>query len=147
MIQFFSKEEGDQIIAAIRRAERCSSGEIRVHLEANCKGEIVEAAKRTFKVLKMHRTQARNGVLFFLAPERKEFAIIGDDGIDQVVPDDFWNDVRDILQTHFRQKNYIKGLVSSIDKVGEKLKDFFPYDTDDENELPDEISYGNGENS
>jgi uncharacterized membrane protein len=142
MIDFFTKAEGDQVIAAIRQAELDSSGEVRVHIEADCKGEIVHAAKKTFKRLHMHKTQARNGVLFFLAPERKEFAIVGDEGIDKVVPDHFWDDVRDILQTHFRQNDYLNGLTLGINRVGEKLKVYFPYQSDDENELPDEISYG-----
>ncbi|MEM1325827.1 MAG: TPM domain-containing protein [Bacteroidota bacterium] len=142
MIDFFTQAEGDQIIAAIRQAELNSSGEIRVHIEADCKGEIVHAAKKTFKRLSMHKTQARNGVLFFLAPERKEFAVLGDEGIDEVVPTDFWDEVRDILQTHFRDSDYLNGLTLGINRVGEKLKSYFPYQSDDENELPDEISYG-----
>ncbi|MEM0995170.1 MAG: TPM domain-containing protein [Bacteroidota bacterium] len=142
MIDFFTKAEGDQIIAAIRSAERNSSGEIRVHLEAECKGEIVHAARKTFKRLGMQKTKEKNGVLFFLAPERKEFAIIGDEGINQVVPADFWDDIRDLLQAHFRTSDFLGGIVKGVARVGEKLKAYFPYQSDDENELPDEISYG-----
>lgn len=142
MIDFFSKVEGDQIIAAIRQAELNSSGEIRVHLEDDCKGEIVKAAQKTFKKLGMQKTEAHNGVLFFLAPERKEFAVIGDEGINKVVPVDFWKDVCSLLQTHFRQGDYLTGLTLGIERTGDKLKAYFPYQSDDENELPDEISYG-----
>ncbi|MEM9885139.1 MAG: TPM domain-containing protein [Bacteroidota bacterium] len=142
MIDFFTKQEGDEIIAAIRRAELNSSGEIRVHLEDDCKGEIVHAARKTFKRLGMQKTKEKNGVLFFLAPERKEFAIIGDEGIDEVVPNDFWDEIRDISQQHFRQNDFLEGIIKSIERVGEKLKAYFPYQKDDENELPDEISYG-----
>lgn len=144
MIDFFTKEEGDQIIAAIQQAELDSSGEIRVHLEDNCKGEVVKAAQKTFKRLGMQKTEARNGVLFFLAPERKEFAVIGDEGINKVVPENFWKDICGLLQTHFRQGDYLTGLTSGIERTGEKLKVYFPYQRDDENELPNEISYGKG---
>ena len=122
--------------------DRNTSGEIRVHLEAECKDEIVHAARKTFKRLGMQKTKAKNGVLFFLAPERKEFAVIGDEGIDNAVPDDFWDEVRDILQAHFRQSDFLGGVVKGVERVGEKLKAYFPYQSDDENELPDEISYG-----
>lgn len=142
MIDFFTKDEGNQIIAAIRRAELNSSGEIRVHLEAKCRGEIVHAAKKTFKRLKMQDTKDKNGVLFFIAPERKEFAVIGDEGINEVVPENFWDDVRDILQKNFKQAQFVEGIAKGVERVGEKLKAYFPYQEDDENELPDEISYG-----
>jgi len=142
MIDFFTKAQGDEIIAAIRLAELNTSGEIRVHLEDNCKGEIVHAARKTFKKLKMQRTKDRNGVLFFIAPERKEFAVIGDEGIDKVVPENFWEDIRDALQQNFRYSKFKEGIIAGVERVGEKLKDYFPYQEDDENELPDEISYG-----
>ena len=97
MIDFFTKEEGDRVIAAIRIAETNTSGEIRVHIEAKCKGDILKQAQKTFKKLGMQKTAARNGVLFFIAPERRGFAIVGDEGIDAVVPENFWDDVKNIL--------------------------------------------------
>lgn len=142
MIDFFTKAEGDQIIAAIQRAETTSSGEIRVHLEDNCKGNVLQQAKKTFKKLRMHRTERRNGVIIFLAPERKEFAIYGDEGINKVVPENYWQDVRDILQSHFRKGAFTPGIVAAIDLVGEKLRAYFPGVKNDINELPDDISYG-----
>ena len=144
MIPFFSKEEGEQIIANIRVAEQNTSGEIRVHIEAKCKGDVLVAAKETFKKLKMHQTAQRNGVLFFIAPERKEFAILGDDGINQVVPANFWQDIRDVLQANFKTGEFVKGISEGVALVGEKLKVHFPYyHGEDINELPDDISYGN----
>lgn len=142
MIDFFTKAQGDEVIAAIRQAELNTSGEIRVHIEAKCKGEIVYAARKTFKRLKMQHTKDRNGVLFFIAPERKEFAVIGDEGIDKMVPENFWEDIRDALQQNFRHAHFKEGIIAGVKRVGEKLKDYFPYQDDDENELPDEISYG-----
>lgn len=141
MIKFFSAEEESTLIEAIRAAEKNTSGEIRVHLESKCKGEILKAAGKTFRRLKMNKTKARNGVLIFIAPERKEFAIIGDQGINAIVPQNFWADVRDILQKHFREAAFTEGIKEAILLIGEKLKAHFPYQSDDENELPDDISY------
>ncbi len=143
MIEFFTKEEGNRIIAAIRAAELNTSGEIRVHIEAKCKGDIMKQAQKTFRKLGMKKTVARNGVLFFIAPERRSFAIIGDEGIDAVVPANFWDDVKNRLQTNFRTAKFEQGITEGIQLVGEKLKAHFPYQDDDANELPDEISYGN----
>ena len=141
MIRFFQPEEEQQIIAAIRQAERQTSGEIRVHLEKNARGDILAAAAHTFQQLGMHETQARNGVLIFLAPERREFAIIGDQGINQKVGENFWQEERDLMQRHFRQGAFCAGICEVIEQIGEKLKAHFPYQKDDENELSDEISY------
>ncbi|MEM1215924.1 MAG: TPM domain-containing protein [Bacteroidota bacterium] len=142
MIQFFRPEEEKLIIAAIRKAESQTSGEIRVHIEQKPRGAILREAKRIFQKLGMDDTKDRNGVLVVLAPEWKEFAIIGDEGIDAVVPDDFWDSERDLLQTYFRKGEFCAGLVAAIDVIGEKLKAHFPVQDDDENELSDDISYG-----
>ena len=142
MIKFFQKEEEEQIIAAIVEAENQTSGEIRVHLEDNCKGDILTAAKRTFRKLKMHKTDARNGILIFLAPERKEFAILGDEGINNLVGDNFWAEERDLMQRNFKEGKFTQGICLAIAEIGEKLKIHFPYQSDDVNELPDDISYG-----
>ena len=142
MIKFFKPEEEELIIAAIRKAERSTSGEIRVHLEENPSADALTEAKRIFRRLNMHKTVDRNGVLILLAPEQKEFAIIGDEGIDRVVEGDFWESERDLLQKYFREGHFCAGIVAAVDIIGEKLKVFFPVQKDDENELPDDISYG-----
>ncbi len=141
MIRFFQPEEEDRIIDAIQEAELNTSGEIRVHLEDNLKGDVLQAAQKTFLKLEMHKTEARNGVLIFIAPEQRKFAILGDKGINEKVPKDFWSEERDIMLAHFKSGNYADGVCAAVQQVGAKLKAFFPYQSDDENELPDDISY------
>jgi uncharacterized membrane protein len=142
MIKFFNTEEETVIIDAIRDAEECTSGEIRIHLEDKIKGPVLEEAIRIFKRLGMEKTKARNGVLILLAPNEKQFAIVGDEGIDAVVPENFWDEEKNLLQEHFKRGAFCDGLCAAITQIGEKLKNNFPYEEDDENELPDEISYG-----
>lgn len=142
MVKFFSPEEEAAIIGAIRSAERASSGEIRVHVEVGAEVPALDVARRIFQELGMHETKDRNGVLILLSVDRREFAIIGDEGIDKVVSEDFWETERDLLQRHFRKGEFAAGLALAIEQVGTKLRKFFPYTGDDMNELPDEISYG-----
>ena len=142
MIDFFSKEEEGRIIDAIKAAEDHTSGEIRVHLDSNLKRPILDEAVVVFKRLKMDRTALRNGVLIMLIPEKREFCIIGDEGIDALVPDDFWDEERDIMASHFKEGRFADGLVEAIGQVGIKLKEHFPVADDDVNELSDEISFG-----
>jgi uncharacterized membrane protein len=142
--KFFSKSEQDAIVKAIKTAEHNTSGEIRVHIETHVnKSETLDRATEVFHMLDMHKTAARNGVLFYLAIADKAFAIIGDEGIHAAVPKDFWHAVKDTVISHFKKDNFAEGLTSGIILAGEKLKQFFPLQSDDKNELSDTISVGN----
>lgn len=138
---FFSKDEQSRIVAAIKKAEMNTSGEIRVHIEEHCKTEVLERAAEVFDILKMNQTAARNGILFYLAIKDHKFAIIGDKGINALVEKDFWNDIKDEMSLRFRNGQFTEGLTDGIIKCGEKLKAYFPYQDDDVNELSDEISF------
>ena len=142
MVKFFTEEGEKQIIQSIQKAEKLTSGEIRVHIQERCRGAIVADAARVFRALKMHKTEQRNGVLIYIVPSRNEFAVVGDKGINDLVPDNYWDDVRDIIQKAFQEGKFAEGVIAAIDKIGEKLHEFFPYQNDDVNELPDDISYG-----
>jgi uncharacterized membrane protein len=138
---FFTKEEQIQIRDAIKEAEGETSGEIRVHLETKLSGNVLDRAAWIFKRIKMHETENRNGVLFYLAVQNKEFAIIGDAGINSKVAGDFWDKIKTRLQTHFRNGKYTEGLIEGIIMAGMQLKEHFPHEKDDKNELSDEISF------
>lgn len=143
--KFFSTEQQRQIVEAIKTAELNTSGEIRVHVENHCKGDVLDRSVMVFNMLKMKETAARNGVLIYLAVADRKFAIIGDEGINRLVEHDFWNDVKDEMTRCFREGDFTGGVTSGILRVGEKLKAFFPYQSDDVNELPDDISFGKEE--
>lgn len=138
-----SKDEKASIRAAIMDAEQNTSGEIRVHLENYCHDDPMGRALTVFEKLKMHETEQRNGVLFYLALKDHCFAILGDEGIDKVVPDDFWEDIKEKMQADFREGHMAKGLSDGIRMAGEQLSAHFPYQHNDENELSDDISFGN----
>lgn len=140
--KYFSEENKLQITNAIRVAETNTSGEIRVHIEKQCKGDVLDRAAYLFEKLEMHRTQLRNGVLFYLAIEDHKFAILGDAGINQKVPENFWEEIKIDMASKFRDGKFTDGLSVGIKKAGEQLKQHFPYQNDDINELSDEISFG-----
>ena len=139
---FFTREQRDDIKQAIMNAELDTSGEIRVHIDSKCKGEVMDRAYKVFNQLKIHKTELRNGVLFYLAIKNRKFAIIGDEGINDVVPDDFWEELKMHMLDAFREEKFTDGLVDGITRIGSHLKQHFPYQTDDINELSDEISFG-----
>ncbi len=144
---FFSTEEKDRIINAIREAENKTSGEIRVHMEDHCPGgDPLLRALALFKKLGMHKTDLRNGVLFYLAVKDRKFAILADEGINQVVTEGYWDQIKSVMEAHFKEGRFLEGLVQGITMAGEQLKKAFPVSKDDINELPDEISF-NEENA
>ena len=140
--EFLGKENEILITKAIENAEHQTSGEIRVHIESKCREEVLDRAAWLFKKLKMHETKDRNGVLIYLSINDRKFAIIGDAGINKVVPEGFWNDIKEMMIDHFKKGEFAIALVEGIEKTGEHLKQYFPWQVDDVNELPDEISYG-----
>ena len=139
---FLTGEDRAAIKAAIADAENATSGDIRLHLESRCKGAVLDRAARVFEVLKMHETERRNGVLFYLATEDRQFAILGDGGINAVVPNDFWDEVRDTVIEGLAKGNAVEGLAAGIRLAGEQLAAHFPIAADDVNELSDDISFG-----
>jgi len=141
MARFLSKDDEQRVLAAIREAETNTSGEIRVHLQPRCKGATMEVAKRRFERMGMTRTELRNGVLFFVATKDKQVAVLGDKGIDEVTPPDFWDGVLATVTDCFREGRVADGLCEGILMAGKALQEFFPHQSDDVNELSDEISY------
>lgn len=141
-INFLNKEEKTLIHSAVQEAERNTSGEIRIHIDNRCRGDVKDCAAWWFKKLEMHRTELRNGVLFYLAVKDHKFAILGDAGINAVVPDDFWDHIREKMETRFREDQFAAGLKEGILMAGEALSEHFPYQSDDVNELSDDISFG-----
>lgn len=137
---FLSKQEEQEIVQAIIEAEKNTSGEIRVHIEEHTEKSPLDRAQEVFFELKMNETQDRNGVLFYVCVSDKKFAIIGDKGINEVVESDFWDCTKDTVIDNFRERNFKKGLVEGILRAGERLKHYFPFHSDDTNELSNEIS-------
>jgi uncharacterized membrane protein len=132
-----------QVIRAIKAAEKNTSGEIKVHIEGHCQASHpVERAVEVFWQLGMNQTQQRNGVLFYLASQDRKFAIIGDEGIHQVVDEDFWNSTKNLMRDYLCDDKIVEALEKGIEEIGHALKRHFPYQTNDENEISDDISFG-----
>lgn len=138
---FFSKEEVALIVSTIAKAEKRTSGEIRLHLEDSCKKDVLKRAEEIFVKHKMHKTAQRNGVLFYMAVKTKDFAVAGDSGIHQKVTQAFWENINQMVLQHFKEGKFAEGLCKGIELCGEQLHKHFPHQANDKNELSDEISF------
>ncbi len=140
---FLTKQDEEEIVEAIRTAEKATSGEIRVHIEkSHGTKDIFERAMEVFHLLKMDNTKEENGVLIYVAVEDRDFVIYGDRGINQVVPEDFWETTKDAIVARFKSGEFKQGLIDGILKAGQELQNHFPWNEDGSNELSNTISKG-----
>ena len=139
----FTKEQKEAMVATIQQAEKDTSGEIRVHIENRSKIKVLDRAADVFAELKMHKTALRNGVLIYVALLDHQLAILGDAGINSKVPAGFWDSIKTNMIEKFKQGLITEGICEAVLAAGEQLKAYFPYQDDDVNELPDDISFSN----
>jgi len=139
---FLSAEEEQEIVQAILKAEKNTSGEIRVHIEPTAKIDHFSRAQQVFHFLKMDNTKDENGVLLYVAVNDKKFVIYGDKGIDRVVPKGFWESTKETIATNFKKGDFKQGIIEGVLKAGKELEDHFPWNHNDTNELSDAISKG-----
>ena len=131
-----------RVAEAIREAERVTSGEIRVSVAPFFWGDVEKTAEKAFHRLGMENAADRNGVLIFLVPSRKRFAILGDSGIHEKVGQAFWHDVSACLSSHFRRGAFTEGLVEGVHMVGDRLATHFPPAGEaDRDELSDDVDF------
>lgn len=140
--RFLSAEQEQEIVNAILEAEKNTSGEIRVHIEATTKIDHFSRAQQVFHFLKMDNTKDENGVLLYVAVEDKKFVIYGDSGIDKAVPRGFWESTKKVIAEHFKNGDFKQGIVEGVLRAGKELEAHFPWEHGDINELSDEISKG-----
>ena len=137
---FLAAIDREQIVDAIGTAERMTSGEIRVHIQPKARGVLRDVAERTFERLGMTKTQERNGVLLFIASEDQQFVILGDAGINERVPVNFWDEIAAQLRVRFQRGEFTTGIVDAIHSAGRELKTYFPRAKDDVDELSNELN-------
>lgn len=140
--KFLTEEEEQEIVQTILKAEKETSGEIRVHIESHSRLNHFDRAKEVFHLLKMDNTKEENGVLIYIAVNDKAFVIYGDNGINKVVPTNFWETTRDVIQAQFKLGNFKQGIIEGILSAGNELQAHFPWHHGDQNELSNEVSKG-----
>jgi uncharacterized membrane protein len=141
----FTEDEQQRIRTAIENAEKHTSGQLRVCIEKTCSEGVLDRAAKYFHQLDMHKTKLRNGVLIYVATVDRKFAIIGDAGINKVVPANFWDDTKEKMLENFKYGNLVDGIVTGLEISGEHLQKFFPYRADGNNELSNDVSFMDGE--
>jgi uncharacterized membrane protein len=137
---FLRQLEHERIVAAIRRAESKTSGEVRVYIQrGELDRDVLMVAQEKFQSLGIQNTRARNGVLIFVAPRMQQFAVLGDEGIHQHCGDGLWQRVVTKMGAHFKERHFTDAIVEAIEDLGQVLAEQFPRQAGDVNELPDRV--------
>jgi uncharacterized membrane protein len=139
---FLSSHDKKEIAAAIQEAEKNTIGEIRVFVEKKCNEAPLQRALKMFHKLKMHQTKAHTGVLIYVAHDDHKLAILGDEGIHAKVPENFWDEAKNLMTQYFSEGKFAEGLKQAIAKCGEQLKKHFPSTGSNPNELSNEVIIG-----
>jgi uncharacterized membrane protein len=145
--EFLTEDEEKRIVDAIASAENRTTGEIRVHIEFKCRKDPLARAKKVFHMLEMNQTDARNGVILYIATDDRKVAVYGDVAISEKVEYNFWQDEIDTLISEFKENRFAEGIEKVVGDIGEKLREFFPGEGTDPNELSDEITFEDNRNS
>jgi len=139
--KFLDQLRHDDIVAAIREAEKKTSGEIRVFISRKPVADPVPAAQAHFVEMGMEKTRDRNGVLIFVAPRAHKFAVVGDLGVHARCGEEFWKQMAAEMSGHFRNSEFTSGILHGIKKAGEVLGEHFPRRPGDRNQLSDDIEH------
>ncbi len=139
--EFLRRLHADDIAEAIRAAEKKTSGEIRVFISRHEIADPLAEAQSHFIQMGMEKTRERNGVLIFVAPRARKFAVVGDEAIHARCGGGFWTALAIEMESHFRDLHFTRGIVHAVRKAGDLLAVHFPRHPDDENELPDEVAH------
>jgi uncharacterized membrane protein len=140
---FLRRLDVPAVEAAIHRAERDTSGEIRVAIAGLFWGSPRRLGDRAFRRLRMEATRHRNGVLILVAPARRKLLVVGDQGIHARVGDAFWGALSDAVGAKLRAGDFTRGLVEAVEIVGRELARHFPVEPGGGiDELPDTVDLG-----
>jgi len=127
---------------AVEAAERRTSAEIVVAIAPFFLGRVWSAARRAFARLGVARTRARNGVLVFVAPSRRQVVVLADEGALARVDASVWSDAAARIANAFALGRGTSGLVDGIEWLSRALSGPFPHERADVNELPDRPRVG-----
>lgn len=141
---FFDDDQLLRISNKIKDVEKSTAGEVCVSIKEKRssrqrKLNIKTLAEQEFKRLGVDQTRDATGVLIFILLEDRQFYILADSGINSVVPEKTWDNLKDEIQSWFERGEFCKGLIHGIIRIGEILKEKFPVKPDDANELTDRV--------
>lgn len=140
----FTQEELSGIKKATQDAELLTSGEIKVGIISDCRRGLSprEQALKEFYRLGLDKTRDKTGILILIILQQKKVEILADKGINDKVPEGYWNEAVATIAGGFKEGKAYEGLSRAVITIGELLAKTFPRKPDDRDEISDEVSLG-----
>lgn len=139
--EFLNRLEHDSIVKEIAEVESKMRGEIRVFISRKEPDDAVAAARKMFHHLGMHKGAEKNGVLLFVAPRVRKFAVIGDSAVHERCGDKFWKEVAHEMSGYFGKGEFTEGIIHGVRRAGKLLADHFPRRPGDEKQPFNDIGH------
>lgn len=142
--KYFSDDELLRISNKIKEYEKLTAGEICVSIKEH-KGffnkftPVKKMAEKEFLRLGLGKTRDKTGILIYILLEEKQFFILADSAINNLVAENTWDSIKDEMQLSFRRGMFSKGVINGVEQVGKILSAHFPVKPDDTNEIPDKV--------
>ncbi len=141
---FISDDEMLRISNRIKEVEKTTAGEICVavkeHLHFLQRNKPIHAlAEKEFVRLGVDKTRDKTGILIFVLLPKRQFYIMADTGINEKVPENTWDSIKDEMQKMFLTGEFSKGIIHGVQRVGNILSEHFPVKADDMDEISNEI--------
>lgn len=141
---YLNDDELLRISNKIKEMEKLTAGEICVSIKENVpvfkrKKSIKELAQEEFFKLGIQNTVDDTGILIYILFGRREFYILADKGINEIVPQDTWDKIKDEMHQKFSKGEFSKGIINAVERVGKILAGHFPVKPDDINEISNRV--------
>ena len=103
--------------------------------EKSISEEVGEAATIAFFTENLYRTRAENGILLFISVFEHRVWVLGDRGINEKIPPERWQEIVDLVTDGIKNDRQCQAICDAITRIGETLREFYPIETDDKDEL------------
>lgn len=97
--------------------------------------EVQEASGIQFFHKGLYRTREETGVLIYISVFERKVCVLGDRGINAVIPQAQWNGIAATIAQAIKKGEAAEGICQAVDEVGRILQRSFPIRGDDQNEL------------
>jgi uncharacterized membrane protein len=124
---FLNRLEHERVHRAVQSAEKDTSVRIVVYISHRRVTDPMKAGHQAFKKLKLETEQEKAGLLFFIAPQSRKFAVLGGTALHEKLGQAWWDRLVQVLSADFRREKFTDGLVSVLDEIAPALKLHFPF--------------------
>lgn len=101
--------------------------------------QVQQLAELEFYRNSVHKTKAKTGILIFVSVMERKAVILADEGIAKRLPSDLWSKILHELLKDLHGNHWGPGLIRAIQQCGALLKEHYPAEVVNQNELANRL--------